>query len=115
MLYRFVILVTPFEVAFSSPIPKLDWLFVLNRLIDVVFLADLAMNFFVAQFDMRVGRWMLSMNAILTSYRRFWLIVDVVRALSCPLCDEGCCSCHYMINIRKQSVCMREKDWRCRA
>ena len=81
---RFVILVTPFEVAFNSPILKIDWLFVLNRLIDLLFLADLVMNFFVAQFDMRVGRWMLSMNAIFASYRRSWLIVDMVRTLSCP-------------------------------
>lgn len=46
----FTAAITPFEVAFlgEAESPS-DWLWILNRLVDIVFLGDIFLNFFVCR------------------------------------------------------------------
>ncbi len=45
ILLGFVMVVTPYEVAFLGT--SLDFLFVINRLIDIYFIADMCIQFFL--------------------------------------------------------------------
>ncbi len=43
----FTLIVTPFEVGFIPPAQCFNWLFVINRLVDLIFFADLIIQFFL--------------------------------------------------------------------
>lgn len=56
----FIALVTPFEVSFLPAAESATPLFIVNRLLDVIFTVDLVLNFFIVQetFDAEYGlRW----------------------------------------------------------
>jgi hypothetical protein len=44
----FTAIVTPYEVSFIAPLDYVDSLFVINRLVDAIFFADLLLQFFLA-------------------------------------------------------------------
>ena len=81
----FIALVTPFEVAFLPPANSLTApLFLVNRLLDVVFIIDLFLNFCVMQpvTDADLGmRWLDTSSAVVRHYLLSWFTLDVASIL----------------------------------
>lgn len=78
----FVAIVTPFEVALLDP--HLDALFIVNRVVDLVFIVDLAVQFslmYETASEQRGRRWVADRRLIALRYARTWLFVDVVSVL----------------------------------
>ena len=61
------------------------WLFILNRLVDVTFLTDLILNFFMAytigQQDGNGARWETNLDHIRRHYLRGWFSIDFLSTL----------------------------------
>lgn len=76
----FVCFVTPAEVAFGKTDPEVDALFVINRLIDLVFLADLVLQFFIMYpVQHRYGTVYVTDNAaIIKRYLKTWFLLDLL-------------------------------------
>jgi hypothetical protein len=79
----FTALVTPFEVSFLEP--RVDGLFVINRLIDLVFIFDMVLQFFlmyqVPDDEGPVfgrGRWEQRLKPIARHYLQGWFTIDVL-------------------------------------
>ena len=75
---------TPYEVAFLQP-PLAPGIIVMNRIVDVVFVADLALNFFLsfptdARQSAQGAHWVRSHAAIVRHYLAGWFAIDF---LSC--------------------------------
>merc|ERR1711988_694882 len=77
-LLGFVMVVTPYEVAFLST--KLNALFFINRLIDIFFICDLSMQFFLMYRD-EDGRLIKDQASIIKRYFKFWFWVDLASIL----------------------------------
>lgn len=77
----FVAVVTPFEVALLET--EVDFMFVLNRLIDVIFAVDLVLQFFVAyRMKTRYGhRLETRMKQIARHYLTTWFFVDFLSLI----------------------------------
>ena len=96
----FTAIVTPFEVSFLSAPTKwadIDTLFILNRFIDVIFSADLVLNFFMMfpMADPEQGvRWIDSRKQIVHHYlvrrlgRALGSQISPSRSVSAPLCHH---------------------------
>lgn len=84
----FTATVTPFEVGFLQPpdasVRWTDGLFLLNRMIDLIFIVDMALQFCVAYqvHDARSGTlWVLDHRRVVWHYMcSRWFLLDVVRA-----------------------------------
>ncbi len=79
MALVFTALVTPYEVAFLGAPKGIDALFILNRLLDVVFIIDVGVNFFLIQqvSDSHGDRWVTDHGQIVLGYLRGWFTLDV--------------------------------------
>ena len=75
----FTMSVTPFEVAFLEP--KIDVLFVVNRTVDLVFLVDIVLNFFLMYVDRNTGKWVSQLKTIQYNYLRGTFFIDVISIL----------------------------------
>mmetsp|Transcript_8824 Transcript_8824/g.14023 ORF Transcript_8824/g.14023 Transcript_8824/m.14023 type:complete len:238 (-) Transcript_8824:183-896(-) len=75
----FTMSVTPFEVAFLQP--KIDVLFAINRMVDLVFLGDIVINFFLMYIERETGKWVSQLRIIRYKYIRGTFVVDVVSIL----------------------------------
>ena len=74
----FTALVTPLEVAFlDAPECPDESLFVINRIIDGIFLFDMSLQFFLSH-PIMSGRWETKMKVIAARYLQGWFIVDVL-------------------------------------
>lgn len=71
--------VTPFEVAFL--VPKIDGLFFVNRSVDLVFLVDIVLNFFLMHVDRETGKWVSQLRDIQYNYLRGTFTLDVISIL----------------------------------
>ena len=78
----FVMIVTPFEMAFIADpgtfvrlpaAPSSKWLWCMNRLIDFGFLVDLLLAFNTAYFDEASGTWVTDRGVIARNYLQAWL------------------------------------------
>ena len=70
-LLLFTASVTPYEVAFLQP--QFDFLFAINRLVDLAFVADMVLNFFLCYND-KSGQLVWERKKIAFRYLRFLLI-----------------------------------------
>ena len=80
----FVAIVTPYEVCFLPAPLYVDLLFVVNRVVDCVFIVDTCINFFLiySEFDPHRGRiWIEDHKTIVWHYLTGWFLVDVVSTL----------------------------------
>ena len=75
--------VTPAEVAFSRP--SLNALFVLNRIIDLFFITDLFINFFLAIPEAKTGHIIYDRKYIAMAYLRSWFIIDFLSVIPTDL------------------------------
>ena len=85
----FTALITPYEVSFLRMPSTLDdaWqspLFVTNRLIDVIFIVDLVLNFLLMVQDHTVDgtKWIDEPAAIAKAYLRSWFLLDLASILA---------------------------------
>ena len=83
----FVMIVTPFEMAFIADpgtfirlpaAPSSVWLWCMNRLIDFGFFVDLLLAFNTAYFDEASGHWVTDRYVIARSYLQAWFWLDLV-------------------------------------
>lgn len=74
----YVAIATPYEVAFLEP--EINAIFVVNRMVDMVFLCDLILQFFITAQDER-GNWVKNRGMIAQMYLRSWFAIDVISLL----------------------------------
>jgi CRP-like cAMP-binding protein len=79
-MLMFVVLVTPYEVAYLAADPSVDALFWMNRLVDVTFLVDMVCNFFLG-YQVDGARWVVEHDRIAAHYMSSWFAVDLVSML----------------------------------
>eukprot|EP00316_Scyphosphaera_apsteinii_P019760 CAMPEP_0119301260 /NCGR_PEP_ID=MMETSP1333-20130426/3065_1 /TAXON_ID=418940 /ORGANISM="Scyphosphaera apsteinii, Strain RCC1455" /LENGTH=644 /DNA_ID=CAMNT_0007303285 /DNA_START=106 /DNA_END=2040 /DNA_ORIENTATION=- len=83
----FTATVTPFEVSFLEPATDVNWLFIVNRLVDLVFLLDLVLQFLLMfKITSTVGissksKWEYRPRHIALRYIRGWFTIDVLSML----------------------------------
>ena len=68
-----------YRVSFLEP--SLDALFFLNRFVDVSFLFDMLLNFYMGFFDELKGKWVYDLKAIRARYVESWFLIDIVSIL----------------------------------
>lgn len=88
----FTAIVTPFEVGLLGP-PSFNALFVLNRLVDVIFVTDLCVHFFLMRRKQytkseEVRRdfgftWETDLRKLARSYLRGWFLPDLLSVAPC--------------------------------
>lgn len=82
---------TPFEIGFmsaSSPDDAYDWaLFLCNRVIDLIFIVDLVLTFFVPyrESPRNGGRWVYDRQKIANRYLSTWFTLDAFTAIPTDL------------------------------
>lgn len=74
----YVAIMTPYEVAFLEP--AINALFVINRLLDVVFLSDMFLQFFVTAKDEN-GNHIKNLTQLRKMYLQGWFIIDFISIL----------------------------------
>lgn len=79
ILLLFTAVVTPFEVAFLET--DVNFLFVLNRIIDLSFVIDMYINFVTARFVEDTGKWRYKLGQIAKSYLMGWFTIDLISIL----------------------------------
>eukprot|EP00937_MAST-01D_sp_MAST-1D-sp2_P002484 g2484.t1 len=79
LLLVYTALVTPYEVAFLET--SIDPLFVINTLVNLLFIADMCMNFAVAYQVRETGQWVVDHKQIAGAYIRSWFLIDMVSVL----------------------------------
>lgn len=75
-LLTFTAIGTPYEVAFLGT--KLDAMFGINRFIDLCFVFDLVLQFFLGYWDECNDRWVVDLPTIQHRYLTSWFLLDVV-------------------------------------
>ena len=81
LLLTVVLFLMPYEVAFL--VPSLDALFVINRLIDLIFTCDRVIQFFLAYQNGpdKGNTWVKSLPMIRKRYMKGWFTVDLLSVL----------------------------------
>eukprot|EP00966_Prymnesium_polylepis_P146009 3372646-Prymnesium_polylepis.3 len=77
----FTALVTPYEVAYLKP--NIIALFMINRLVDVIFGTDIIFQFFLAHplANGNGAHWVLDLPAIRRHYLKGWFVLDLLSTL----------------------------------
>ena len=81
LLLLYTAVVTPFEVAFLSGGLNDLVLFVINRVVDVLFICDIGVNFSVGYFDEGTNKWIFARDKIVRRYAHGWFIIDFLSCL----------------------------------
>mmetsp|Transcript_65096 Transcript_65096/g.210841 ORF Transcript_65096/g.210841 Transcript_65096/m.210841 type:complete len:690 (+) Transcript_65096:110-2179(+) len=78
-------IVTPYEVIFMKQTKPYHWLFIVNRIVDMIFYKDMAMQFFLKVEVQMPGKYGLRMlrspSVIRRRYLSTWFPIDVVSML----------------------------------
>lgn len=84
----FTAIATPFEVAILD-VKYWDWLFVANRIVDLVFLLDMIKSFFTAYRDKKLGhKWVKDIHKIRRNYLCGWFLIDAISILPYDLMGD---------------------------
>jgi hypothetical protein len=75
----FTAVITPYEIALLRT--KLDWLFCVNRLVDLIFTLDIFINFRLMFFEPRNMRLVKSRSRIVKRYLSSWFFIDLLSVL----------------------------------
>jgi potassium voltage-gated channel Eag-related subfamily H protein 7 len=75
----FTAIVTPFEVAYIEP--AFNGLFIINRLVDLLFLIDLICQFFTPFYNGKMGGYVIGKGQIAKHYLMGWFTIDFVSIL----------------------------------
>merc|ERR550514_1953790 len=79
VLLIYVAIFTPYEVSFLKT--EINWMFYVNRLIDVSFLLDMFLQFFISYIDIDTGAWEYRYRPIAMRYLQSWFLIDVASIL----------------------------------
>jgi hypothetical protein len=79
-------LFTPYELVFRGK-PKVDGVFVTNRLSDIVFVGDIVLNFFVAIYDKNTGSWITRLPEIRQKYLHGGFMLDCLSTFPYDVFD----------------------------
>jgi hypothetical protein len=79
VLLIYTAIVTPFETGFVET--KFNFLFGLNRIVDVLFLCDLFLQFFTPFYSNETGGWVINHKRIAKHYLTGWFSIDFVSIL----------------------------------
>ena len=77
----FTALVTPYEVTFLDEGACVTALFVVNRLLDCLFIIDMGIIFNLITFDEVRGRWVATRAQITRNYLTGWFVIDLITVL----------------------------------
>jgi len=72
----YVAIVTPYEVGFLEASGTVSALFVINRLLDIIFFFDMCVQFFVMYQQGESGRWANTFGETSRNYGKGWFIID---------------------------------------
>lgn len=80
LLLIFTALVTPYEVVFLPSTSEVNGLFVVNRLVDLAFLADMYVQFHLAfqSGSAHGSKWVLDRTEIRRHYMSWWFWIDLL-------------------------------------
>lgn len=89
MLLVFCALVTPTEIAFWEEVgctaqccaPSHCFLYILNHIINIVFIVDMCIIFQTAFFSYHLGRWVTNRSVIASSYMSSWFPIDLLSVI----------------------------------
>ncbi len=76
----YVAIVTPYEVSFLADQPDNEALGAVGRVIDVLFIADMLLNF-VTPFQLENGVWVTDHRSIAWRYMTSWFLVDLISVM----------------------------------
>jgi potassium voltage-gated channel Eag-related subfamily H protein 7 len=91
LLMLFTSIVTPYEVAFLEticPQNKIDILFLINRLVDLVFVTDIIINMHLSYYDNHRAMWVGKLPLIRRHYVCGWFTIDFLSTI--PYDCLGC-------------------------
>ena len=105
------ILITPYEVSFLAPAAEVDFLFVLNRMMDCMFIVDMFMQFLLmfptSSATLEGSKWEDDPKKIVTAYLTSWFTIDAFSiAISGLDCAPDCLSPRPMISHAHESRCV---------
>ncbi|GMH45970.1 hypothetical protein BSKO_13934 [Bryopsis sp. KO-2023] len=80
-LLIYTAIVTPFEVSLLSMTTRVNWHFLVNRMVDLGFTIDLILSFFVAYQDTKTGLWVYDQPRIALHFLKGWFVVDILSVL----------------------------------
>jgi potassium voltage-gated channel Eag-related subfamily H protein 7 len=98
VLLLFTATITPFEIAYLEQ--KINALFVLNRIIDIGFICDIAIQFRVARFDREQGVWITDRRRLFWMYLRSTFVIDFCSTVPWDLLG-------FVINVEANVKLMR--------
>lgn len=79
----FVCFITPYRIAFTES-DELEWI-IIDCLIDLLFLTDLILTFFMAYYDEKTYDLVDDRKKIACRYLRFWFIIDLLAVIPISL------------------------------
>ena len=79
---------TPYEVTFIMEGPCITPLWIVNRFVDCLFMADIFICFNLIEYDSARGIWLYSRRKIAWRYLKSWFVIDLVSIL--PFDTIGC-------------------------
>jgi potassium voltage-gated channel Eag-related subfamily H protein 7 len=91
VLMLFTAIVTPYEVAFLEticPQTRIDILFLLNRMVDLIFVTDIIINMHLSYYDSHRAMWVGKLPLIRRHYFCGWFSIDFLSTI-----PYDCLSC----------------------
>ena len=74
----FTAVVTPFEISFMpQSCSALAPMFVINRMLDLLFIIDMVLQFNIASFDEGSNHWVTKRQSVARKYLRGWFLLDI--------------------------------------
>jgi len=110
MVLLFTALVTPFEVAFLEP--AYNMLFYLNRGVDLFFLSDMVINFFLVYSDNNMSKVVYEPGKIAKHYLNTWFPLDLISTLPFDLLVLGGNSDSRLRLLRLLKLARMGRAWR---
>ena len=86
MLLLYTAVITPYEVAFLES--AINFLFFLNRFVDLLFFKDLCMQFFIAV-QTSEGGWSMKHSRIAKHYLTSWFAIDIISIIPFDVLGVG--------------------------
>jgi hypothetical protein len=77
LLLLFCAFVTPFEIGFIDT-SEVDNLFIINQIINVLFIFDVVLAFNTGYFSFELGMWITNRKMIIRAYAHSWMGIDFV-------------------------------------
>ncbi|KAI8916565.1 hypothetical protein DFJ77DRAFT_483323 [Powellomyces hirtus] len=81
LLLFFTASVTPFETAFLPSTTTIDMLFLINRVVDLIFFFDMGVQIRTPYRDEQTGRLVRDGKSILMRYLKSWFLIDLLSVI----------------------------------